>query len=223
MKLNIRILIYPLIMVMFLMQASSCSKKEVINDPIPSETVTDIDGNVYNTVTLGTQVWMVENLKTTKYRDGTNIPNVTDGIAWANLTTPAYCWYNNDLTVKNNYGALYNEYAVNTGKLCPTGWHVSTENDWNTLISYLGGNDAAGYKIKEKGTTHWLGLNTGATNESGFTALPGGNRLDYDGSAFQGLGYTCGWWGGRGVSYEGKITGWYIDEGTGGSVRCVKD
>ena len=102
--------------------------------------VVDIDGNVYHTVTIGTQVWMVENLKTTRYNDGTAIPLVTDGTAWAALTTPGYCWYNNDsATYKNTYGALYNWYAVNTGKLAPTGWHVPTDSEWTVLTTYLGG------------------------------------------------------------------------------------
>jgi uncharacterized protein (TIGR02145 family) len=133
---------------------------------------------------------MAENLKTTKYNDGTPIPNVTDNTAWAALTTPAYCWYNNDATTyKATYGALYNWYVVNAannvGKnVCPTGWHVPTDTEWHTLVLYL---DAialfsntesliAGGKLKETGTTHWESPNTGATNKSGFTALPGGER-----------------------------------------------
>ena len=107
--------------------------------------VVDIDGNVYHTVTIGTQVWMVENLKTTKYNDGTAIPLVTDNTAWGALTTPGYCWYNNDsATYKNTYGALYNWYAVNTGKLAPTGWHVPTDSEWTVLTTYLGGQSVAG-------------------------------------------------------------------------------
>jgi uncharacterized protein (TIGR02145 family) len=100
--------------------------------------VTDKDGNVYHTVTIGTQTWMVENLKTTKYNDGTAIPFITDNSAWANLTTPGYCWYNNDSTTyKNMYGALYNWYAVSTGNLAPKGWHVATDAEWTTLQNYL--------------------------------------------------------------------------------------
>jgi len=140
-------------------------------------TVTDIDGNVYNTVTIGTQVWMKENLKTTKYNDGTAIPLVTDNIAWGNLTSPGYCWDKNDYaTYGVTYGALYNWYAVNTGKLAPSGWHVATDAEWTTLTSYLGGESVAGGKLKESGITHWPTPNTGATNETGFTALPGGYR-----------------------------------------------
>ncbi|MDD4729737.1 MAG: FISUMP domain-containing protein, partial [Dysgonamonadaceae bacterium] len=100
-------------------------------------TVTDIDDNVYHTVTIGTQVWMVENLKTTKYNDGTSIPLVSDGTAWSNLATPGYCFYNNDAANKSTYGALYNWFTVNTNKLAPTGWHVPTDAESTTLENYL--------------------------------------------------------------------------------------
>jgi len=137
----------------------------------------DIDGNVYNTITIGTQIWMKENLKTTKYNDGSSIPLVTDNTAWINLSTPGYCWYNNDAaTYKSAYGAMYNWYTVNTGKICPPNWHVPTDTQWETLITYLGGKIIAGGKMKETGTAHWTSPNIGATNETGFTALPGGYR-----------------------------------------------
>src|SRR5674476_633708 len=120
-----------------------------------SNTVTDIEGNVYHTVKIGTQTWMVENLKTTKYKDGTAIPLVTDNKVWINLPTPAYCWYDNDATTyKNTYGALYNWYAVNTGKLAPTGWHIPTDAEWTTLQNYVGGELVAGDKMKA--TTLWI-------------------------------------------------------------------
>lgn len=148
----------------------------------PNSLITDIDGNSYKTVKIGTQVWMAENLKTTKYSDGAAITNITDGAAWVALTTPAYCWYNNDASAyKDAYGGLYNLYAVMTGKLCPTGWHVPTNDDWNTLGTYLGGTAVAGGKMKETGTTHWLSPNVGATNESGFNGLATGYRGDSDG------------------------------------------
>lgn len=138
----------------------------------------DIDGNVYTTVIIGSQEWTVENLKTTRLNDGTAIPNVTSNSAWFALTTPGYCWYENDIGNKDPYGALYNWYAVNTCKLAPVGWHVATEDDWATLENYLGGTSVAGGKLKETGTTHWNSPNTGATNETGFTAVPGGYRHD---------------------------------------------
>ncbi|MBI5010148.1 MAG: fibrobacter succinogenes major paralogous domain-containing protein, partial [Bacteroidia bacterium] len=140
-----------------------------------SAQVSDIDGNVYQTVTIGTQVWMKENLKTTKLNDGIALPNVIDNAAWAALTTTGYCWYNNDATTyKSTYGALYNWYAVNTGKLCPIGWHVPSDDEWTLLTTFRGGYSVAGGKLKETGTLHWTSPNTGATNETGFTALPGG-------------------------------------------------
>jgi uncharacterized protein (TIGR02145 family) len=142
-----------------------------------AETMRDIDGNVYRTVTIGSQVWMAENLKTTRYNDGTEIPLVTEQPAWFHLNAPGYCWYNNDENANRAiYGALYNWYALNTGKLCPPGWHVPSDDEWAVLTAYLGGDAIAGGKMKEGGTTHWLNPNTGATNSSGFTALPAGFR-----------------------------------------------
>ena len=158
-----------------------------------SSTVTDIDGNVYSEVTIGTQVWMVGNLKTTKYRNGDPIPNVTNGTSWAALNTGAYCWYNNDLANKADYGALYNAYSVaDTRNIAPIGWHVSTFAEWTTMIKYLGDEDVAGNKLAEKGTLHWVSPNNGATNESGFTALPGG-ACNFEGQhgSVTAIGY---WW-----------------------------
>jgi uncharacterized protein (TIGR02145 family) len=133
-------------------------------------TVTDVEGNVYKTVTIGTQVWMAENLKTTKYKDGAEIPIVTG----TTPSTGAYCYYEKDISNKAIYGALYNWYTVNTGKLCPIGWHTPSRVEWQTLTDYLGGFYVAGGKMKEQGYNHWFAPNTSATNESGFTALPGG-------------------------------------------------
>ena len=195
--------------------------------------MSDIDGNAYHTVTIGTQVWMVENLRTTKYNDGTSIPLVTDAAAWSTLTTPAYCWYNNDeATFKSTYGALYNWYAVNTGKLCPTGWHVPSDAEWATLITYLGDTTKAGGKLKETGTTHWVSPNTGATNSTGFTALPGGSH--YTNGVFY-LNGKYGWY--WGTTENTSSDAWHIylqyntsliyrtagSKGLGFSVRCLKD
>ena len=138
-------------------------------------TVTDVEGNVYKTVKIGTQVWMAENLKATKYNNGIPIP-----IALGVLPiTAAYSYYDDNIANKDIYGALYNWYAVNTAKLCPTGWHVPNNGEWNILTDYLGGFYLAGGKMKEEGYNHWLAPNTGATNESGFTALPGGHGINY--------------------------------------------
>ena len=149
--------------------SNSCNKDE-------ESVIKDADGNVYTSVTIGTQVWMVENLKTTKFNDGNQITNSTDNNAWYSLTNSLYCWYNNDIANKNPYGALYNYAAVASGKLCPTGWHVPSDTEINTLVSFLGGASVAGGKLKESGTTHWQSPNTSATNEYGFTALPVGKR-----------------------------------------------
>jgi uncharacterized protein (TIGR02145 family) len=136
---------------------------------------------------------MAENLKTTRFNDGTAIQLVTGHETWRNLTVPAYCWNQNDSNgYKKTIGALYKWYAVSSGKLCPTGWHVPGDAEWTTLINYLGGGSASGVKLKETGTIHWISPNTGATNESGFTALPGGSRDAY--SAFEGPGIYGNWW-----------------------------
>jgi uncharacterized protein (TIGR02145 family) len=191
-------------------------------------TVTDDDGNIYNTVTIGTQVWMVENLKTTVTKYGNAIPLVTDVTAWGNLTTPGFCWYNNDEnTYKNTYGALYNWYAVNTGRLCPFDWHVPTDTEWTILTTYLGGDSVAGNKLRETGIIHWANPNIGATNETGFTALPGGYRY-YLGS-FGGITYVGQWWSSSEEGYHrylGRADPFYRDcvrHESGNSVRCVKD
>jgi uncharacterized protein (TIGR02145 family) len=162
---------------------------------------TDGDNNNYPVVQIGNQLWMAENLKTTKYSNGTAIPLVTNGTAWAALSTPAYCWYNNDLTTYGNtYGALYNGFAVsktlNVGyNVCPIGWHVPSEildlAEWGTLDAYLGA-EVAGNKLKETGTIHWKPINTGATNETGFTALPGGIRNSS--GTFQIITNSGYWW-----------------------------
>jgi len=198
-----------------------------------STTVTDADGNIYHTVNIGTQTWIVENLKTTKCNDGTAIPNVTDGKAWPVLTTPAYCWYKNDTaTNKATYGALYNWYVVNTSKLCPAGWHVPTDAEWSALTTYLGGESVAGGKLKETGTTHWISPNTGADNSSGFTALPGGIRNGN--GTFDYIRYYGSWWSssevnktrawhryvGYNVSYVSRTVN---DSCEGLSVRCLRD
>ncbi|NVO19822.1 MAG: fibrobacter succinogenes major paralogous domain-containing protein [Bacteroidetes bacterium] len=175
MKKIIRLSIFTLILGFAMILSNSCKKDD---NNSSSLTVTDADGNVYHTVTIGTQVWMVENLRTTKYNDGSPITPVTDNSVWASQTTEAYCWYNNDeAAYRNAYGALYNWYAVNTGKLCPAGWKVPSDADWAILIAALGGDSTTvGGKLKESGTLHWTSPNTSADNSSGFTALPGGSR-----------------------------------------------
>jgi len=137
-------------------------------------TVSDIDGTIYQTVRIGDQIWMAENLRTKTYNDNSDIPEVTDNSTWGGLTTDARCWYNND---PSNDSFFYNWHAVNTDKLCPTGWHVPTDSEWDILAEHLGGTSIAGGKMKEIGTANWATPNTGASNESGFTSKPAGFRL----------------------------------------------
>ena len=196
--------------------------------------VSDIDGNTYRTVKIGDQWWMAENLKTTKYNDGNDIPLVSEISIWPTLSTPAYCWYNNDENNKNPYGALYNGYAVNTTKLCPSDWHVSSDDEWKTFTDYLGGTSVAGGKLKKAGTSHWNSPNTGATNEIGFTALPGGSRHNADGNFHTDFGKNGYWW--SSTKYSSTMiwyrSMYYMDSKvsrandhikTGFSIRCVKD
>jgi uncharacterized protein (TIGR02145 family) len=152
---------------------NTVSKTVKITVTSTPSTVTDTCGNVYHTITIGSQVWMVENLGTSCYNDGTAIPLVTRS-SWNNPVTPAHCWFNDSAVYKNGYGALYNWYAVNTDKLAPKGWRIPTITDWTTLIGYLGG--AAGCKMKSFDT--WVSPNTDATNESGFTAVAAGFRSE---------------------------------------------
>jgi uncharacterized protein (TIGR02145 family) len=207
-------------------------------------TVTDIDGNVYQTVLIGDQWWMMENLKVTHYRNGEPIPHVTDGGEWDDLSSGAYCEYNNDPANVETYGRLYNWSAVDDSRnLAPEGWHVPTDAEWKQLEMYLGmsqaeadgtewrGTDEGG-KLKETGTTHWQSPNEGATNESGFTALPGGSR------GYYGLFYLMGDFAYFWSSTEGSSNGaWHrflhcssskvsrndFSKQNGFSVRCVRD
>ncbi len=198
-------------------------------------TVTDVDGNVYEAVTIGTQTWMAENLKTTKYNDGSAIPVELNNSKWSNLRTPAYCWYaNNGPANKDTYGALYNWYAVSTGKLAPEGWHVAADSEWNALITYLGGTAVAGGPLKEAGMIHWNWgtVNAGATNETGFSALPGGMRT-YVGD-FSGINLVTYLWSSSNYSETyamactiscstSDVQRLTLSKWLGFSVRCVKD
>lgn len=183
-----RFLIYAWITIGFVFICSNSCQKVVRYEP--SNKVTDIDGNSYNTITIGTQTWMKENLKTTRYSDGSAIPNIADRTVWNSQTSGAYCWYNNDIANKTNYGALYNFYAVmDIHELCPTGWHVPAATEWKTLTTYLGGDEIAGGKLKS--TTLWAtSTNPGASNSTGFTALPGGGL----GGGYEEIAYYGNWW-----------------------------
>jgi uncharacterized protein (TIGR02145 family) len=194
--------------------------------------VTDIDGNTYLTVSIGNQCWMSENLKTSRYRNGGLIPNVTDGTAWSNSTTGAWSYYNNDVSNNAIYGKFYNWYTTLGDTLCPAGWGVPTDAEWTTLTTYLGGISLAGGKMKSTSSL-WNSPNTGANNSSGFTVLPGGYRVN-DGS-FTNISVLAFFWSAtefgsnyawaRFLNYNSDIV--YRNasgsKSTGASVRCLRD
>ena len=205
------------------------------------------NNQVLKSTTIGNQVWMAENLKTTHFNDGTPILLVEDNKEWENLTTPAYCWYDNSrVGYQESYGALYNWFAVNTGKLCPVGWHVPSDAEWKTLTDFLGDSvwfekQVAGIKLKEAGNQNWTFNDTiYATNEYGFTALPGGTRTIY--GAFWGINEEGCWWTSTEDDYNHEkynsttdaknremnlltngVTEIQQYKQTGMSVRCIKD
>jgi uncharacterized protein (TIGR02145 family) len=235
MKIKTKLLIYPIIVtVIILFFTESCKKKDDNNDDTtPPITVTDIDGNVYHTVKIGTQTWMVENLKTKRYRNGDSITFAPNGGVWSSTTTGAYCYYYIFLSNYTTYGCLYNYYAVNDSRnIAPTGWHVPRDTEWTTLTDYLGGLELAGGKLKETGITHWQDPNVGATNETGFTALPGGGR-EYIGN-FDYIYENSYWWtstvNNASTAYIRLIQSSFIkvwryprEFACGFSVRCLKD
>ncbi len=202
--------------------------------------ITDIDGNIYHAIKIGSQVWLEENLKTTKFNDGSPIPLGDLASTWSNAATtsqPAYCWMNNDIANIIPYGALYNFYALdsmsNGGKnACPIGWHIPSSSEWNILINFLGGPTIAGGKLKERGTTHWLSPNTNATNSVGFTAVAGGRRGPS--GTFASFGST-GYYRTRTpdifpecyyvqLNYNSpSVSNTVWNNGIGMSVRCVRD
>ncbi len=206
-------------------------------------TVTDIDGNVYHTVKIGDQWWMVENLKVTRYRNGDPISHVTDNSTWGSQAAGAWCNYNNDTNYVSTYGRLYNWYAVaDTRNIAPEGWRVPTDEDWKQLETYLGMSqaqtDASSWRGTDEGgrlkdtTTLWSSPNTGATNETGFTALSGGYR--FRGGGFYGISYGAGFWsateessGNAWTRYLGndfsQVSRNSLDKYYGYSVRCVRD
>ena len=200
---------------------------------VPGETVTDIDGNVYHTVKIGSQTWMFENLKVTRYRNGDAIPMVTGD--WGSLNSGAYCWFGNDHdNYAPHYGALYNWYALSDSRhICPEGWHIPSNTEWNTLIGNLGGVDVAGAKLKERGYMHWVSpdwqLDYESDNSSGFTALPGGCRQLTSDYPFSEIHYSGNWWSVEGLDFvlkrensRAELSNTY-SKTFGLSVRCIKD
>ena len=210
--------------------------KIAISDTILEHNIAEIDSIIFiwNTceeIQIGTQIWMCKNLDVDHYRNGDSIPEVK-GTEWINITTGAWCYYNNNPAMEVIYGKLYNWYAVNDPRgLAPAGWHVPSDAEWDTLTGYCDGTSIAGGKLKEVGTSHWQSPNEGATNESGFTALPGGYRFTFN---FTDIGRTGIWWSSteasvyyawyRSLNYNDAYNFRYANnKGEGLSVRCVKD
>jgi uncharacterized protein (TIGR02145 family) len=219
--------------------SSSCAMQKT-----GSRTVKDIDGNAYSVVTIGEQQWLGQDLKTTRYNDGTPIPNVTDITEWRHIDAPAYAWYDNDISTKETYGAMYNWWAAGTPGLCPKGWRVATDNDWKKLEEFLGmtpeqiegtamRGTGEGGKLKEQGTGNWADSNEKVTDEFGFSVVPGGRRADN--GLFSNMTRTATYWTstetsgscavyrhfgvgstqiGRNIAAEKKY---------GLAVRCIKD
>ena len=220
----VRRILYLIIVVFFF---SGCKKNDDFG------TVTDIDGNVYKTVTIGEQVWMAENLRVTKFNDGTDIKLVEDNEEWRNTTAPAFSWYDNDSSLfGSKYGALYNGYAAENKKLCPTGWHVPSVNNFLKLIDTLGDTLTAGGKLKSTDVSQWHEPNEGANNGSRFSALPAGMR--YFEGTFSSVSYFTGYWSSIEVNADTStfISLSYLNskvifnEGSknlGFSIRCVKN
>ena len=207
------------------------------NNFSPLDTYLDADGNQYTAVQIGTQIWMKENLKTTHYNNGNIIAYLPIDADWKLNNTGAYIYPQNNAALGNPYGALYNWYAVANSNLCPIGWHVPSENDWNTLTTYLGGENIAGGKLKEAGLSHWNSPNTDATNVSGFTALPAGYRYSsanvWDNGSIENVGNQGYWWStfesgnsasGRYMNFNNgnaSFSAWSKIYGL--SVRCLKN
>jgi uncharacterized protein (TIGR02145 family) len=197
-----------------------------------AQSLKDVDGNVYASATIGKQIWMAENLKTTKFNDGTPIPFITKNSVWTALKTPGYSWFENNGQNKEIYGALYNWFAVDTKKLCPTGWHVPTASEWKILVAFVGDPVRAADKIKEAGSDHWKTSLTIATNEYDFSALPGGFRL-YTGG-FPDPDCYAVWWSSTGYDEtqawnwglffsSSRIYNGFDQKRAGFSIRCLKD
>lgn len=201
--------------------------------------VYDVDGNGYDTVRIGNQTWLKQNLYVTKYNDGSEIPNVSDGSEWSNLETPAYSWYNNDRNYGPTYGAYYNWYVVdslsNGGKnVCPTGWRIPSLIEWHELANYLGGRDVAGGKMKVTGTDYWLEPNEGATNESGFSAVGAASRIAAFNGGYSSLNGETYFWNKEEASNTNAYQQWIFSslpwlqwsnnsKKNGFSCRCIKD
>ncbi len=191
--------------------------------------VTDIDGNTYQTSRIGDQEWMIENLSVSRYRNGEEIHHITDDVVWTLSSVGAWCHYENVESNDEPLGKLYNWFAVKTHRLCPTGWHVPDKGEWRELLDYLGGEEIAAGKMKEPGTEHWVPPNRGASNESGFTALGSGHRTDL--GIFEARGLSTHWWSASEISLD-RGSACYLEEKAriiatnkkrGHSVRCIRN
>lgn len=231
-KLSTLLLIFP----MFLMM-ESCKKEEKQepndNNNVSSGKVKDIDGNEYGIVTIGEQDWLASNLRTTRFSNGDEIPNVKLDSVWESLVSGAWAHYDNDETYENPYGKLYNWFTISDQRnVCPTGWRVPTAEDWEVLMDYLGGESVAGGKLKMEGTEHWQSASGAVTNSSGFSALPGGTRLKNGG--FHDLGGVGAYWSSTETSSSNGRSRFLlsnsiyaepqsINKGVGMSCRCIKE
>jgi len=197
-----------------------------------NKTLKDIDGNIYKTVTIGTQEWMAENLKTTRYRNGNLIGTTIPATLFINdESEPKYQWsYEGDESNVAIYGRLYTWYAATDSRnICPNGWHLPTSSEQRTLTNYLFGKEVASGLLREAGTDHWQSPNSGATNCSGFTALPGGKRINYN--RFVNLGSDGYWWSSNGSNEsawqmtltQNRIYIEPINNKEGLSIRCLRD
>jgi len=212
----------------------SCEK----DNPTISNKIVDFDGNVYHSVIIGNQEWMVENLMTTHFNDGSDIKLITDDNEWKSSTVPSYCWYNNIIKLNTDNSALYNFYCVITGKLAPYGWHIPSDEEWKELELFIGmseqevdqefwrGNEAMFLISRD-----WIGLPYGQCNQYGFSALPDGARNGYD----AGFPYGAAWW--TSTPYDDqfawmreingnddfKIARWKGINQCGLTVRCIKN
>lgn len=207
---------------------------DYLNPSLTYGEVMDIEGNKYATIQIGSQRWMAENLRTSKFCNGETITNITESNQWDDLTTEAWVHYNNQSENEIPYGKLYNWYAVSDPRnICPCGWHVPSDEDWSILTDYLGGESVSGGKMKATGTKYWAEPNKDATNESGFSGLPGGNR-SFDG-VFLGMGLAGGWWSStpgeiagsaafRSLDHDhGNVHKTFLAKYRGFSVRCIQD
>jgi uncharacterized protein (TIGR02145 family) len=238
MKTKARFLSYSLFITgVLLFFIIGCKKDQTENntDQIERGTMTDIDGNVYVTVKIGTQWWMAENLKVTRYRNGDSVTAVSDSTEWCKLTSGASCYYQDDPDYLLKYGRLYNWYAVSDNRnIAPEGWHIPAETDWWTLRNYLGGIDSdAGKKLKDKNSWEIFLIDVLGTNSTGFTALAAGYR-SYKSGGYEDMGYVTFFWSIKGgnnssascwdLSYSGSwLSESNFNKRTGLSVRCVKD